>query len=63
MISLIKLRNINKREECIRFANRTIVKAENHLLAMKQKQKEVNEARALAKKGVPIEEIAKTMSC
>ena len=26
IISLIKLRNINNREECIRFANRTIVK-------------------------------------
>ncbi len=41
--------------------NRTIVKEKKHLLAMKQKQNEVNEARALAKKGVPIEEIAKTM--
>lgn len=41
--------------------NRTIVKEEKHLLAMKQKQKEVDEARFLAQKGVPIEEIAKTM--
>lgn len=30
--------------------NRTIVKEKKHLLAMKQKQNEVNEARALAKK-------------
>ena len=41
--------------------NRAIVKEEKHLLAMKQKQNEVNEARALAKKGVPIEEIAKSL--
>lgn len=41
--------------------NRTIVKEKKNLLAMKQKQNEVNEARALAKKGVSIEEIAKTM--
>ena len=41
--------------------NRTIVKEENHLLAMKQKPKEVDEARFLAQRGVPIEEIAKSM--
>ena len=41
--------------------DRVIVKEKNHLLALQQKQQEVDFARRLAKKGIPIEQIAKEM--
>ena len=41
--------------------DRTIVREKQHQLAVQQKQKDVDEARELAKKGIPIEHIAKML--
>lgn len=41
--------------------DRIIIKEKQHLLALQQKQQEVENARMLAKSGVPIEEISKEM--
>lgn len=41
--------------------DRTIVREKQHQLVVQQKQKDVDEARELAKKGIPIEHIAKML--
>lgn len=41
--------------------DRIIIKEKHHLLALQQKQQEVEHARMLAKSGIPIEEISKEM--
>lgn len=51
-----RLQNINNRSEIV---DRIIVKEKKHLLALQQKQQEVDCARKLAKNGIPIEQIAK----
>lgn len=68
-----QLLNINNRSKRIRFAHeqkeagpdtvvdKTIAREKQHQLALQQKQKDVDEARELAKNGIPIEHIAKIL--